>query len=168
MIKLRSNGQIEKNSKARLWGCLKVLNINVTNVVRSSVYLTIDPALIPCNLINRWRSRSCPENNVQVTATHPRPHVTAATATTLFCEGRRENRLCMCVSERERGRESITDVRGRDEKNTSFEKTCEQEAPRTVGLQARGVYGFCIYNQQITASPFPPPLSRLSLLGTAN
>lgn len=103
--KLRSNGQIEKNSKARLWGCLKVLNRNVTNVVRSSVYLTIDPALIPCNLINRWRSRSCPENNVQVTATHPRPHVTAATATTLFCEGGRENRLCMCVSERERERE---------------------------------------------------------------
>jgi len=46
---------------------------------------------------------------------------------------------------------------GEAERSASFEQTCEQKPAQTVGPEAWGVYGFCIYNQQIKASPSPPP-----------
>lgn len=49
------------------------------------------------------------------------------------------------------------------EKSASFEQTCEQKPAQTVGPEAWGVYGFCIYNQQIKASPLSAAPSAASL-----
>ncbi len=54
-----------------------------------------------------------------------------------------------CERERDSGRRG-----GGVGKSASFEQTCEQKPAQTVGPEAWGVYGFCIYNQQIKG--FPP------------
>lgn len=80
----------------------------------------------------------------------------------------RGNRLHMCVSKREREKDR-NQGNGSGwwgwvaEKSASFEQTCEQKPTQTVGPEAWGVYGFCIYNQQIKASPLSAAPSAASL-----